>query len=122
MEANPISTSGKELQISNLDNIPNKLIVNFESKGINAVEYVSKVQELDSNNKHGLRKDPTADENIRYTGAEPRNYVQFGNDGELWRIIGIFNVKDKRGFFFKDKQPSPKNKPKSLINSGVIII
>ena len=89
------ATGKWDINVSNLDNIPNKLIVNFESKGINAVEYVSKVQELDSNNKHGLRKDPTADENIRYTGAEPRNYVQFGNDGELWRIIGIFNVKDK---------------------------
>lgn len=32
--------------MSKLNSIPNKLIVNFESKGINAVEYVSKVREL----------------------------------------------------------------------------
>ena len=83
--------------VDNISSLPNKLVVNFESKGINAVEYVSKVQELDSNNKHGLFIDPTVDKNVRYTGAEPRNYVEFGNDGELWRIIGIFNVTDSNG-------------------------
>ena len=77
--------------------MPNKLIVNFESKGINALEFVSKVQELNSNNKHGLFIDSTSDKNIIYTGAEPINYVEFGNDGELWRIIGIFNVTDSNG-------------------------
>lgn len=41
--------------------------------------------------------DPTVDKNIRYTGAEPKNYVEFGNTGELWRIVGIFNVKDSTG-------------------------
>ena len=83
--------------MDNISSLPNKLIVNFESKGINALEYVSKVQELDSNNKHGLFIDSTSDKNIRYTGAEPRNYVEFGNDGELWRIVGVFNVKDSNG-------------------------
>ena len=86
------ATGKWDINISNLDNIPNKLIVNFESKGINAVEYVSKVQELDSNNKHGLFIDPTVDKNVRYTGANPKNYVEFGNTGELWRIVGVFNV------------------------------
>ena len=40
-----------------------------------------------------LKKDNTEDENIRYYGANPNNYVSF-ND-ELWRIIGVFgdNVK-----------------------------
>ena len=83
--------------VDNISSLPNKLIVNFESKGINALEYVSKVQELDSNNKHGLFIDPTVDKNVRYTGTEPRNYVEFGNIGELWRIVGIFNVKDSTG-------------------------
>ena len=41
--------------------------------------------------------DDTVDENIRYSGASPKNYVEFGNDGELWRIIGIFNVTDSAG-------------------------
>lgn len=83
--------------VDNISSLPNKLVVNFESKGINAVEYISKVQELDSNNKHGLFIDPTVDKNVRYTGAEPRNYVEFANIGELWRIVGVFNVKDSSG-------------------------
>ena len=91
------ATGKWDINVSNLDNIPNKLVVNFESKGINAVEYVSKVQELDSDNKHGLFIDPTVDKNVRYTGSEPKNYVEFGNDGELWRIIGIFNTTDSSG-------------------------
>ena len=91
------ATGEWQIIIDKLNSIPNKLIVNFESKGINAVEFVSKVQELDSNNKHGLFIDPTVDKNIRYAGSNPRNYVEFGNDEELWRIIGIFNVKDSTG-------------------------
>ena len=38
---------------------------------------------------NGLEKDTTPDLNIRYVGANPKNYVKFNN--ELWRIIGIFN-------------------------------
>ena len=40
-----------------------------------------------------LKKDNTEDENIRYYGSNPNNYVSFNN--ELWRIIGVFgnNVK-----------------------------
>ena len=33
--------------------------------------------------------DNTTDNNLRYIGANPNNYVQFNN--ELWRIIGVFN-------------------------------
>ena len=42
---------------------------------------------------NGLKKDNTADQNIRYYGSDPNNYVSFNN--ELWRIIGVFgnNVK-----------------------------
>ena len=36
-----------------------------------------------------LKFDGTADNNLRYIGADPNNYVQFNN--ELWRIIGVFN-------------------------------
>ena len=40
-----------------------------------------------------LKKDNTSDQNIRYYGSNPNNYVNFNN--ELWRIIGVFgsNVK-----------------------------
>ena len=33
--------------------------------------------------------DGTADNNLRYVGANPKNYIEFNN--ELWRIIGIMN-------------------------------
>ena len=36
-----------------------------------------------------LKFDGTADNNLRYIGANPNNYVSFNN--ELWRIIGVFN-------------------------------
>ncbi len=39
---------------------------------------------------NGLEEDDTADKNLRYVGASPKNYITF-ND-ETWRIIGIFNV------------------------------
>ena len=40
---------------------------------------------------NGLEQDDTPDKNIRYVGANPKNYVEFANTGELWRIIGVFN-------------------------------
>lgn len=36
-----------------------------------------------------LKFDKTADNNLRYIGADPNNYVSF--NGELWRIIGVMN-------------------------------
>ena len=36
-----------------------------------------------------LAYDETGDNNLRYIGANPNNYVSFNN--ELWRIIGVFN-------------------------------
>ena len=49
------------------------------------------------NTSNGLEIDDTIDKNIRYVGASPKNYVEFGNTGELWRIVGVFNVKDSTG-------------------------
>ncbi len=36
-----------------------------------------------------LKFDNTIDNNLRYVGSDPNNYVSFNN--ELWRIIGVFN-------------------------------
>jgi len=77
-----------------------------------AVTFINKLyNDVNIREKIGLTKDNTADENIRYVGSNPRNYVYFncedtydgksyGSDGynyasacETWRIIGIFNVK-----------------------------
>ena len=58
--------------------------------GMKAVEYITNLLEYDG---EGLKIDNTSDQNIRYYGSNPDNYVSFNN--ELWRIIGVFgdNVK-----------------------------
>ena len=55
------------------------------------IEYLYNNEETRTSN--GLKKDNTEDQNIRYYGSNPNNYVSFNN--ELWRIIGVFgnNVK-----------------------------
>ena len=78
--------------------------------GMKAVEYISNLYEYDG---EGLKKDNTPDENIRYYGSNPNNYVRFNN--ELWRIIGIFkdNVKlirkDSLGWLSWDSSASSVN-------------
>ena len=58
--------------------------------GMKATEYITNLLEYDG---EGLKIDNTPDQNIRYYGSNPNNYVLFNN--ELWRIIGVFgsNVK-----------------------------
>ena len=58
--------------------------------GMKATEYITNLLEYDG---EGLKIDNTSDQNIRYYGSNPNNYVRFNN--ELWRIIGVFgdNVK-----------------------------
>ena len=48
-------------------------------------DYISKLDLT----KNGLEVDKTKDENLRYVGASPKNYLKF--NGEIWRIIGVFN-------------------------------
>ena len=57
------------------------------SDHVNAVDYIKTLYETDAL-ANGLKKDTTEDENIRYVGSNPKNYVEF--NGETWRIIGIF--------------------------------
>lgn len=54
-------------------------------------DYIASLASNDSSSSY-LKYDDTKDKNIRYYGATPNNYVEFGNTGELWRIIGVFNV------------------------------
>ena len=61
---------------------------------LNGKEYIEKLYSNElSRIENGLKKDNTEDQNIRYYGSNPNNYVRFNN--ELWRIIGVFgnNVK-----------------------------
>ena len=78
--------------------------------GMKATEYITNLLEYDG---EGLKKDNTSDQNIRYYGSNPNNYVSFNN--ELWRIIGIFkdNVKlirkDSLGWLSWDSSESSVN-------------
>ena len=80
--------------------------------GMKATEYISNLYDYDG---EGLKIDNTPDQNIRYYGSDPNNYVRFNN--ELWRIIGVFgnNVKlvrsEKLGNLSWDSS-------ESTINSG----
>ena len=58
----------------------------------NLVTYITNLYKT-NNILNNLKKDNTPDQNIRYYGSDPNNYVKFNN--ELWRIIGVFgnNVK-----------------------------
>ena len=61
---------------------------------LNGKKYIEKLYNNElSRIENGLKKDNTEDQNIRYYGSDPNNYVSFNN--ELWRIIGVFgnNVK-----------------------------
>ncbi len=55
-----------------------------ECKVPTAVETILAKGETDE-----LKFDGTVDNNLRYIGSNPNNYVQFNN--ELWRVIGVFN-------------------------------
>ena len=42
-----------------------------------------------------VQRDNTADNNLRFYGGGPENYVTFNGEAKGWRIIGIFNDKIK---------------------------
>ena len=50
-----------------------------------AAEYIASL----ATTSDEIVSDNTKDNNLRYIGANPNNYVRFNN--ELWRIIGVFN-------------------------------
>ena len=47
------------------------------------------IEDTYEENQGMLAYDGSADNNLRYIGRDPNNYVLFNN--ELWRIIGVFN-------------------------------
>ena len=53
----------------------------------------NKINRLKTNGSTELEYDETVDNNLRYVGATPNNYVLF--NGELWRIIGVMNNIEK---------------------------
>ena len=65
--------------------MPDKLQIKFK-KAYNLVQYITNLDKT----SNGLEVDTTPDQNLRYVGATPNNYISFNN--EIWRIIGVFNI------------------------------
>ena len=70
-----------------------KEVVKCGQAGTSAVECIKNNANLDTIN---LASDETDDNNIRYIGSAPNNYIDIGDrtsDGQpiLWRIIGVMN-------------------------------
>ena len=71
-------------KINNLTQTRTKCTLYFEKYIPPATETILAQGETEE-----LKFDKTEDNNLRYVGANPNNYVTFNN--ELWRIIGVFN-------------------------------
>lgn len=82
----------QEITISNNQNDQSSTcIVSFGE--LLLTEYLISLAKADTTN---LAYDDTVDQNLRYIGANPNNYVQFNHD--LWRVIGVMNhVEDANG-------------------------
>lgn len=67
------------------------------AKSMKATDYIKKIANDAGGNTNsveqigntGLAYDGTVDNNLRYVGENPNNFIWF-ND-ELWRIIGVMN-------------------------------
>ena len=74
----------------NIDYIINGTGTVHESQPISTDKTATEtIEDLVSSNPDQLVYDETVDNNLRYIGADPNNYVSFNN--ELWRIIGVMN-------------------------------
>lgn len=74
------------------------IYINIKEKPMKINEYLIDIidNKVPQNNpiasEIGLIRDNTNDTNIRFKGINPNNYIEFGNNKELWRIIGVFKV------------------------------
>ena len=72
------------IKVNNLTTTYTKCTLYFKKYIPTAVETILAMGETDE-----LKYDGTNDNNLRYVGVDPNNYVSFNN--ELWRIIGVMN-------------------------------
>ena len=72
------------VKVLNMTETRTKCTLYFEKEPPKAIDVILAKGETDE-----LKFDGTVDNNLRYIGADPNNYVSFNN--ELWRIIGVFN-------------------------------
>lgn len=61
----------------------------IKKSAITTNNLVQKIKNLAKTDTTNLALDGTSDNNVRYIGSNPNNYVEF--NGELWRIIGVMN-------------------------------
>ena len=86
-----------KITIGNLSKSKTTCTVSFKTKETNpskgsAIDYIVNL----SSSSEEIVNDGTEDNNIRYIGSNPNNYVLFNN--ELWRIIGVMNnIEDSNG-------------------------
>ena len=90
--------TGKNQDSEKGKTLTGEIVVNYKESATDTL-IVKFDSETKTNNisASGLFIDDTKDVNLRYAGATPNNYVYFGNDNELWRIVGVFNVTDSEG-------------------------
>ncbi len=72
------------VKVLNMTETHTKCTLYFEKEPPKATDVILAKGETEE-----LKFDNTIDNNLRYVGANPNNYVTFNN--ELWRIIGVFN-------------------------------
>ena len=86
-----------KITIGNLSKSKTMCTLTFKTKeqtsGSGGVDFITNLAET---NPEELAYDGTEDNNLRYIGANPNNYVKFNN--EIWRIIGVMNnITDSEG-------------------------
>ena len=90
-------SASRSLTITPMDKKGTKCYLYFDETLLPATDVIEDVYE---ENQDMLAYDNTVDNNLRYIGADPNNYVYFNCDDynnpnsntcELWRIIGVFN-------------------------------
>ena len=90
--------TGKNQDSEKGKTLTGEIVVNYEESATDTLMALyDKETKTNNISTSGLFIDDTKDVNLRYTGAIPNNYVYFGNDNELWRIVGVFNVTDSEG-------------------------
>ena len=91
VEGTGASVVGSNLTVGTSDV---KLTANWYAEGATISKYMDDVYNS-LRDCVSLKKDSAS--NIRYVGNAANNYVEFGNSGELWQIVGKFNVKTASG-------------------------
>ncbi|MDE6292802.1 MAG: hypothetical protein K2L98_03890, partial [Bacilli bacterium] len=61
----------------------------IKKSAITTNNLVQKIKTLANTDTTNLATDGTSDNNVRYIGSNPSNYISF--NGEIWRIIGVMN-------------------------------